>query len=64
MKTVTLCFQTIFELRDFLRYVTITNVDVQLNFLTGNFSKEIIELAITKFHATIVERGKKAEFLN
>ena len=64
MKTVTLCFKSMLDLCEFLRQVNMQNVEVQLTHLKGKFSSEIIHLATTKYHASILENGRKQEFLN
>ncbi len=64
MRTVTLCFKSVFDLCEFLRHVNVSNVEVQVNLLIGKFTNEIINLAITNYHASILEPGRIAEFLN
>ena len=64
MKTVTLYFNSVFDLCEFLRQVNVSNAEVHVNVLVGKFSKDLIDLAITQFHASIVSYGKRIEFLN
>ena len=63
MKTVTLSFNSVFDLCEFLRQVNISNAEVHVNVLIGKFPKDIIALAITKFQASILAYGKKVDFL-
>jgi hypothetical protein len=64
MKTVTLYFNSVFDLCEFLRQVNVNNAEVHVNVLVGKFSKDLIDLAVTQFHASILAYGKKVEFLN
>ena len=64
MKTVTLCFKSVLDLCEFLKQVKLQNVEVQVNHLIGRFSNETINLAITKYQASMIEYGRKQEFLN
>ena len=63
MKTVTLSFNSVFDLCEFLRQVNISNAEVHVNVLIGKFPQDIIALAITKFQASILAYGKKVDFL-
>ena len=63
LKTVTLSFNSVFDLCEFLRQVNISNAEVHVNVLIGKFPKDIIALAITKFQASILAYGKKVDFL-
>ena len=64
MKTVTLCFKSVLDLCEFLRQVDLQNVEVELHYLKGKLSSETIHLATTKYHASILENGRKQEILN
>ena len=59
MKTVTLSFNSVLDLCEFLRQVNISRAEVHVNVLTGKLSKDVIALAITKFQASILAYGKK-----
>ena len=59
MKTVTLSFNSVLDLCEFLRQVNISRAGVHVNVITGKLSKDVIALAITKFQASILAYGKK-----
>ena len=63
MKT-TLCFKSVLDLCEFLRLVNLPDVEVQLTHLKGKLSSETIHLATIKYHASILEHGRKQEILN
>ena len=63
MKT-TLCFKSVLDLCEFLRQVNLPDVEVQVNYLKGKFSSDTIYLATIKYHASILEHGRKQVILN
>ncbi len=64
MKTVTLSFNSVLDLCEFLRQGNVSNAEIHVNVLSGKLSKDTIALAITKFKASILAYGKRVDFLN
>ena len=64
MKKIVLDFTSIFDVFEFKKQANVTEADVKVNLLIGNFTPLQIDLALNLFHAKVLDERRTQELIN